>query len=398
MKKLTLIFLVVSNFVFAQTTSVDTLKVRQDFEKLISNLETNYAYYHKKDVDLNCLKNYYGNKIKDLKHNAHVLLFFEYLLDEFYDSHLHLQSSNKYSYRLYSPIFASIEGKKTIISSFWKDQIENEFTFELIDAEILTFNGERINQLIEKFPTHCQNKNNKEVRIWITNKILSGRYSEPRIITIKTNNGNVETLDLDKIKIRKDPNYLSHKIVDNIGIIRINNSLGDTKTKREFKNTLKKLKHTKGIILDLRNTVDGGSTNVANPVAGHFTIKKRAFQKYKNNTTEFVDYIKPKKPFYDKQLVVLVGRWTGSMGEGLASGIDATGIGKIVGTEMQKLAGATEKYSFTNFNFGYQAPYIEVLHLTDLPREKFIPKYIIDCTDEEEDEFIKEAIRIINEK
>jgi carboxyl-terminal processing protease len=100
----------------------------------------------------------------------------------------------------------------------------------------------------------------------------------------------------------------------------------------------------------------------------------------------------------DNPLIVLVGRWTGSVGEGLASGFDGTGIGKIVGTEMEKLAGATKSYSFSNFEYSYQAPYIDVLHISGLPREKFIPKYKVVCNDGIEDEFIKEGIRIINQQ
>ena len=82
----------------------------------------------------------------------------------------------------------------------------------------------------------------------------------------------------------------------------------------------------------------------------------------------------------------------------MSSGFDGTGIGKIVGTEMLKLAGATKSYKFSNFNYGYQYPYIDVLHITDYPREKFVPKYKIVCNDDNEDEFIKEGIRMINHK
>lgn len=232
----------------------------------------------------------------------------------------------------------------------------------------------------------------------MSNKILAGRYNEPRIITLKTSTGKIETLDIDKIKIRKDSNMLSFRIVDSIGIIRLNNSLDEPKTKREFKQALKTLKETKGIILDLRNTINGGNTGVANPIAGHFTNEKMIFQKYKNAKIEFVDHIKPKFPRYEKPLIVLVGRWTGSTGEGLASGFDGSGIGVIVGTEMQKYAGATKSYNFSNFDYGYQYSYIDVLHISGLPRQKYAPKYTVECNDSEIDEFINEAIKIILEK
>ena len=68
--------------------------------------------------------------------------------------------------------------------------------------------------------------------------------------------------------------------------------MGETKTKEEFKQALNNLKETDGIILDLRNTVDGGNTSIAYPIAGHFTNKKMVFQKYKNKQL-FLDKSKP---------------------------------------------------------------------------------------------------------
>ena len=111
-----------------------------------------------------------------------------------------------------------------------------------------------------------------------------------------------------------------------------------------------------------------------------------------------MDYIKPNNPHYTKPLVVLVGRFTASMGEGLASGLDGTEIGKVIGTEMQKLAGATKNYNFSNFDYGYQASKIDVLNILNIPRENFIPKFKVVCDDNIEDEFIKEGTRLINEK
>jgi len=397
MNKTLFLFLLICKFSFALSSPIDTLKVKEDLDKILLDLETKYVYYNHKDVDVECLKKYYTSKISSLKTEAEVLLFFEYLLDEFYDSHLHLNSNNNQSFRLYSPLYANTIGSKTIISSIWKDQIDNEIKIELINAEILTINEIDFNTAIENFPTHCQNKSNNEIRSWISNKILAGRYNEPRIITLKTRDGSIKQVDLDTIKLKNESSLVTTYIQDSIGIIRINNSLGIIKTKKKFKKALNEVKNTKGLILDLRNTVDGGNTFVANPIAGHFTTHKQVFQKYRNSNTQFVDYIKPKKPAYNKPLVVLVGRWTGSMGEGLASGFDGTGIGKIVGTEMQRLAGATKNYGFKNFNFGYQMPYIEVLQQNDEPREKIVPTYKVKCNNSSSDEFVLEAMRLIND-
>jgi C-terminal processing protease CtpA/Prc len=45
--------------------------------------------------------------------------------------------------------------------------------------------------------------------------------------------------------------------VNEIGIIRINNSSGNTHIIGQFYKTLSKMMDTKGLIIDLRNTVGG---------------------------------------------------------------------------------------------------------------------------------------------
>lgn len=396
--KFILIGFISLSFFTSKAQTIDTLKINESLSKLLEELKEDYVFYDEKDIDFDCIESYYRNKILEIKNGVDAFLLFEYLLDEFYDSHLHLQANIKQSYRLFSPLYTETKGNKTKILCTWKSQINEGVNRNIINGQILTFNGKDFNDMIADFPTHCQNKNNDEVRTWLGNKILAGRYNEPRIITIKNSSGQIDTLDLDKIKIRKDSTLVSYQTEDNIGIIRINNSLGTNKTKRVFKRVLKNMKNTKGVILDLRNTIDGGDTYVANPIAGHFTTKKVSFQKYRNSKKSFDDYIKPKRPIYKKDLIILVNHWTGSVGEGLASGFNGAGIGRVIGTKMAGLAGATKSNKIQHFSYGYQYPYIRVLQQSGMPREQFIPKYEIDCNCQEEDEFIRTAIEMINGK
>jgi carboxyl-terminal processing protease len=55
-------------------------------------------------------------------------------------------------------------------------------------------------------------------------------------------------------------------------------------------------------------------------------------------------YGSPRQNIYKKPVVVLVGNWTGSMGEGIAIGFEGIKRAKIVGTKMAGLLG--EIYSF----------------------------------------------------
>jgi len=94
----------------------------------------------------------------------------------------------------------------------------------------------------------------------------------------------------------------------------------------------------------------------------------------------------------------MVGRWTGRMGEGLAIGFEGIARGEIVGTEMHRLAGAVEGFSFINNDFDYQLSTEKLFHLNDTLRERYIPLIYIKETRIDKDEALKKALSIINKK
>jgi carboxyl-terminal processing protease len=76
--------------------------------------------------------------------------------------------------------------------------------------------------------------------------------------------------------------------------------------------------------------------------------------------------------------VVLVGRWTGSMGEGLAIGFDGLGRATVVGTEMAQLNGAIYSYTLPNSGIGFKIPAERLFHVKGQPREAFRPPVYVD--------------------
>ena len=57
----------------------------------------------------------------------------------------------------------------------------------------------------------------------------------------------------------------------------------------------------------------------------------------------WTEVVKPGGPFtYDKPMAVLVGRWTGSMGEGVAIALDGMQRADVLGSAMAGLRGAIE--------------------------------------------------------
>lgn len=406
MKKLFLIFTIVifTYNINAQNGNIDKTKVQEDLNQIIDNISNQYIYLDNKKLNLACIKEKYSAKINTLKNQADVLLLFEYLLNEFYDSHISLTANINESYRLSSPLFVEIVNGKVIIKNVWQSQIESLIK-DILGAEILEFNGIEFNKRIDSFPTLCNDKTLPEVRNWIANKIISGKYSEPRLLTLKLKSGERIEFDLDRLTFKKLDGLLSVEVENQIGIIRINNSLGTYELISEFDETLDRLSDTKGLIIDLRNTNNGGNTYVAKGIMSRFIDKELPYQKHYyaysvNNQPEIVrswlELVTPRGKQYKKPVVVLVGRWTGSMGEGLAIGFDAMNRAEIVGTEMKRLAGSDFDFKFKNQNYGYKLILEKLYHIDGTPREEYIPKNYVTQTTTEKDETLEKGIELIN--
>jgi carboxyl-terminal processing protease len=388
---------------YSQVNTINKEEIREDLNEIINDISQNYVYLNDKNVSLKCIKDYYSSQIKNLQTEEETVLFFEYLIDEFYDSHLNLGTHRPSSFRLYTTIYASISNGKPIISNVWQTQIQN-LKENIVGAEILKFNGIDFQQMIKVFPTNCNDKNNPEVREWITNKILAGRYNEPRNLTLRLSNNKRIELDIDAIKLKENTDLLSVKTIDDIGIIRINNSLGNDDLVNEFDNSLDDLFQTKGIIIDLRNTINGGDSYEARGIMSRFITEKRPYQQHAfmeksegNPDIErnWIEYVTPRGKTYKKPVVVLVGRWTGSMGEGLAIGFEGINRGEIVGTEMRRLAGEVFDFGFRHQKYGYKLSAAKLYHLNGTLREKYIPTNYVKQTTIAQDEILDKGIELI---
>lgn len=381
-------------------------QISESLNEMISDLEQNYIYLKDKNIDLNCIRTNYKSKIENIKTDENLVLFFEYLLGEFYDSHLILNTNRKSSFRLFGPIHTKTQNNRTIITSVWQTQISN-LDKNIIGAEVITFNGKTLNELIDQFPTSCTDKKEVVVRTWIANKILAGRYNEPRKLELKLQNGKRFQLDLDNLQIKKNNSLLSSYQKDNIGIIRINNSLGNNELIATFDQAIDSMMNTKGLIIDLRNTVDGGNSYVGRAIMGRFIREEKPYQKhwtleeYISNTPvvrSWEEYVSPRGIQYTKPVVVLVDRWTGSMGEGMAIGFEGMKRAEIVGTEMEQLAGAMNGFGFKNLPFGYRISTEKLFHINGTPREKYIPTHLVIPKNVIRDEILEKGIEIINKQ
>ena len=176
-------------------------------------------------------------------------------------------------------------------------------------------------------------------------------------------------------------------MADDVGYIRIRNSLGDTRLIAAFDSALADLHDTRALILDLRDTPGGGNTTVARGIMGRLISEPLPYQMHvipaatadAGIEQRWVEYVVPRgDTAYVQPLAVLVNHWTGSMGEGIAIGLDGMQRGVIVGTRMAGLQGATWGARLPNTGISFTFPAEQLYHISGQPREDFVPGVRVD--------------------
>jgi len=134
----------------------------------------------------------------------------------------------------------------------------------------------------------------------------------------------------------------------------------------------------------MTETPGGGNSAVARAIMSRFISKEMPFQKHEATETSYrikrswTEYVTPGKDTYQKDVFILVGHWTGSMGEGIAIGFDGMARAKIIGTKMAGLLGAIEHFKLSQTKIGYQFPTERVYQFNGTPREEYRPGYLTD--------------------
>lgn len=393
-------------------------KYADDFLEFWTDVKDNYAYFDKKHTDWNKAKSIYLPQAQNAKNRNELIIIFENALEELYDNHFSLNTNLASSTRLVPTgldIWAEWIKDKPIIT-----EVRKGFSAENAGLkngmEIISINGIPMGQGVNNRIGKCITKIDTEVKNYALRQLLAGTYLTQRIIVVKQN-GKTTTIKLDEANRNLTDTYKYNSLLDfktidkNIGYIKFNNSLGQNDVIPLFDSALYQLKNTNALIIDLRETPGGGNSLVARGIMSRFITNEMAYQKHilPNEEKEFkikrswLEIVSPRSAFiYDKQVIVLVNHWTGSMGEGIAIGFDALGIAKIVGTKMAGLNGAINGFQTANTKIPYSFPTEQLYHINGTPREIFIPSNYIDLTNskykETEDPILTEGISIVNKK
>jgi carboxyl-terminal processing protease len=164
-------------------------------------------------------------------------------------------------------------------------------------------------------------------------------------------------------------------------VIRFNDSLGDDRTVATFDAAMAGALPDQPIVLDLTDTASGGNTVVARAIMGWFVDAPTAYQIHNLPAEEretgvprqWIEQVLPRPgKRHHGTVTVRVGRWTGSLGEGLAVGLDALGA-EVVGDPMAGLLGAIYDHRLANSGLVIKLPTERLYAVDGTPREDFRP-------------------------
>ncbi len=363
-----------SSATFAQT------KYQKDFSAFWTDINNHYAYLDQQHINWEKVRELYEPKTENITTDEEFIRFLETVLNELYNGHSSLNSNLMSSNRLIpsgSDLYMEKVGNKYVIKDIRKG-FGADLSGLKTGMEVKLYNGKPVEEQLKKFlPKFTDTPNQKMVQ-YALNMLFAGTHDTKREITAMVNGK--ETKFYSVTYGNRDELLYSKALNGNTAYIKINNSLGNNNLIAAFDKALDSLFRYKNLVIDLTETPGGGNSTVARAIMGRFTAELLPYQVHELDEKQYqtkrhwVEYVPSRKDTYTGKVYVLVGRWTGSMGEGMAVGFDGMKRAKIIGTEMAGLIGAISTFQLPETKIGVQFPTERLYHINGTPREDFIPE------------------------
>lgn len=244
---------------------------------------------------------------------------------------------------------------------------------------LVRVDGQPIDAAVRAFWTRLGLEPRGERAAYAARVLTAGRRDRARVLTFTSASGEW-TLTLDSLyKDHLDRPALT-VTTDAKGAtnIRFNNSIGDLPTIKAFDEAMAKVPAKAPVVIDLTDTPSGGESSIARAVMSWFVTRATPYQMHQLPSEEretgivrqWVEYVLPRAGKYHPGPVsVRVGRWTGSMGEGMAIGLAAMGK-PVCGTRMAGLKGAVYDFDLPKTGLRVKFPAERLYTLAGVPRHQ----------------------------
>ncbi|MCA1714398.1 MAG: hypothetical protein LC715_04515, partial [Gammaproteobacteria bacterium] len=362
-----------------------------DFDRLLWLIDHKYAYRADSGCDTQLLRQRLRPHALSANSQKQMLPVLERALECLHDMHAHFNANLDSSTRLIPSglqAWAEWQGNRAVIiqvrhaSAAWRAGIRRGDIIEAIGAV------PTLAAIEQRLPCCIRGEAAaRHARQWTLLALLAGRHDQSvdlllaragmtRQVTFNPKEADPGQSDLQNVEWIRNP--------DGSGYIAINN-LGDADTIAAFDAALSALRDTTELFLDLRNTPAGGNTDIAEPILGRFIDRSQPYQRIEPmHGKPWLREVAPRGPWpYTRPLTVLVSRWTGSMGEGMAIGLDAMHRARVCGSRMAGLNGSVSDHGLPASGIAARLPSERLSHLDGTPREVFVPPLLVEDAEAE---------------
>ncbi len=360
-----------------------------DLSTFVHDFSDNYAWPDRPDKPWLTWSDRYKAAVLGAHSPESYAAVIEAALDELHDFHAEVRAHNPHRW-LPVPTFADIwatedaAGAAVIAVRRGSDA---ERAGIMPGDHVTAISGQSVSTAIDERLTASVDDRDAHAREWALLSLLAGRGDEERHLTAQDPLGHVRalTLQLERRFDRPAGELASGRLGNGIGWIRFNNSIGDINTVAAFDRALEQLHGAPGLILDLRDVPSGGDSSVALGIMGRLVKVSLPYQHHRipnygraDIERNWFEYVTPRGPFsYDAPVVVLVDHWTGSMGEGMAIGLDAMKRARVVGTSMAHLAGAVSDFTLPRTGIDVAFATEQLYHVDGTLRQDWLPPVVV---------------------
>lgn len=374
---------------------------RQDFDYYWTTIREQFAYFDSRKTDWDKVKEKYATVADTVSSRIALIHLLEKANHELYNGHVFLNT--------HTPTSNNIIPSGSDMKVVWE---QGSFRIAEVRAGmpaagaglkpgmvLIAYNDTPVMEALKPFLPVSVSRYDKEMYEYAANMLFAGTHDKPVRNITAVINGKSLRLKIPVVQ-HQDTSLLSAQLLqESIGYIRIHNSLGNSALIKAFDLALDSLPATKGLILDLRETPGGGNTTVARGIMGRFIGQEQPYQKhiYINEENETgirrstLELVSPRGKHYKAPVVVLVGYWTGSMGEGIAIGFDALKRARVAGTPMAGLLGEIFTFETPVAKIPFSFPCVQLQHVDGRPRETYKP--VVRIADQ--DQAIPAAVRLL---
>ena len=358
----------------------------EDFDEAWTFIRDTYVYFDHEAVDWERVRDALRPRAAEVRDHAGFVGLLEELVEHLCDHHAHLGANTVSSPRLVpsgANVWAAHRRGMALITAV-RSGSAAERSGLCSGMQVVSIDGTPVAAAVDDRLPQAVRRDDPAARDWALRTLLAGRHGAAVRLEVQAESGRLGATFGPGQWNRPEASLTARRLDQGIGYVRLHDSLGQAALIPAWDAALERFKEADGLILDLRDTPGGGDTIVARPLMGRLVSSALPYQRHElpdprhpgGSRRTWTEEVKPRGSFtYDQPMAVLVGRWTGSMGEGVAIALDGMQRAAVFGSPMAGLRGAIETLILGHTNIPVRVPAERLYHVDGTPREAFLPPF-----------------------